>query len=251
MKAPLLHPPGVWVGRVELPLGPWRRRVRPRPRAHLLAAALEHATFPARLVVAVGETLDLPVLDQPALAKLQPRRAVARDRLGASGAFQVEPLLRPAQPSPPSLAPRKPPGQLVAAGGPMDVVLGRVDPASLREDLGRDLLVAANRPVRRRGRDLAAIERNHTDRDQAGVRAKPKHLPEELAPRAASWRTRKRATVAWSGTWFAVITRNATSSRQRRSIAREDRSPIAVGIDQQRHHRSPDRAPPRPNHARR
>jgi hypothetical protein len=38
-------------------------------------------------------------------------------------------------------------------------------------------------------------------------------------------RARKRATVAWSGTWFAQITRKATSSRQRRSIPREERSP--------------------------
>ncbi|MGH8574236.1 MAG: hypothetical protein ACREX8_16915, partial [Gammaproteobacteria bacterium] len=32
---------------------------------------------------------------------------------------------------------------------------------------------------------------------------------------ARSWRTRKRAIVAWSGTWLAVRTRNATPSRQR------------------------------------
>jgi hypothetical protein len=36
-----------------------------------------------------------------------------------------------------------------------------------------------------------------------------------------------RAIVVWSGRWFAQITRAATSSTQRRSIRRDDRSPIA------------------------
>jgi hypothetical protein len=31
--------------------------------------------------------------------------------------------------------------------------------------------------------------------------------------------------VAWSGFWFAAITRNATSSTHRRSICRLERSP--------------------------
>jgi hypothetical protein len=44
---------------------------------------------------------------------------------------------------------------------------------------------------------------------------------------ACLWRARKRAIVAWSGIRFAVITRKATSSRQRRSIPRLERSPIA------------------------
>src|SRR5439155_96843 len=43
-----------------------------------------------------------------------------------------------------------------------------------------------------------------------------------MSDRACSWRTLKRAIVAWSGTWFAQITRKATSSRQRRSIPREE-----------------------------
>jgi hypothetical protein len=47
------------------------------------------------------------------------------------------------------------------------------------------------------------------------------HRPNTWPKKPASaswWRTRKRATVAWSGTRFAQTTRNATSSRQRRSI---------------------------------
>jgi hypothetical protein len=33
--------------------------------------------------------------------------------------------------------------------------------------------------------------------------------------------------VAWSGAWLAVMTRNAMSSWQRRSMPREERSPTA------------------------
>ncbi len=44
-------------------------------------------------------------------------------------------------------------------------------------------------------------------------------------PSAASFCWRNRAMVEWSGTWFAAITRKATSSVQRRSIRREERSP--------------------------
>jgi hypothetical protein len=42
---------------------------------------------------------------------------------------------------------------------------------------------------------------------------------------ACSWRCLKREIVVWSGTWLAQITRKATSSRQRRSICRDEFSP--------------------------
>jgi hypothetical protein len=45
--------------------------------------------------------------------------------------------------------------------------------------------------------------------------------------RACSWRMRKRAMVTWSGVWLAASTRKATSSTQRRSIWREERTPMA------------------------
>jgi len=102
--------------------------------------------------------------------------------------------------------------------------LGRC--AGLGEDLGGDLLVAADRSVRSRGGELRAVDRDHGDVDDPGLRAEPQDLAEE-APRAYSWRTRKRAIVAWSGAWLAQITRKATSSRQRRSIPRGERSPTA------------------------
>jgi hypothetical protein len=58
------------------------------------------------------------------------------------------------------------------------------------------------------------------------ARAQSKSTPEKSSEIACSWRARKRAIVAWSGTWFAVMTRKATSSEQRRSIPRAERTPI-------------------------
>jgi len=55
------------------------------------------------------------------------------------------------------------------------------------------------------GGEAAAVEGDEaTAPSRAG--ADPEELPEELA-RAASWSVRKRAIVAWSGTWLAVMTR--------------------------------------------
>jgi hypothetical protein len=56
-------------------------------------------------------------------------------------------LLCLAQPGPASLAASQVRGQIVAAGGAVELVLGGVDAAGLFEDLRRDLLVAADRVV--------------------------------------------------------------------------------------------------------
>jgi hypothetical protein len=57
-------------------------------------------------------------------------------------------------------------------------VLGRLDPAGLREHFRRDLVVAADRPAAGRGGELAAIERDHPDRDESGIGAEQEHLAE-------------------------------------------------------------------------
>jgi hypothetical protein len=66
----------------------------------------------------------------------------------------------------------------------------------------------------------------YTHRHQPGLAAQAEQLAEQLSQRrlGADPEARNRGVI---GTWFAVITRKATSSRQRRSIAREERSPIA------------------------
>jgi hypothetical protein len=88
------------------------------------------------------------------LADPQPLTSVARNRLGSLCAFPVKPFLSLVQPCAPTLAARNMLGQLIAAGGIADVVLGLVDAAGLLEDLRRDLVVAADRLVRGRGSDL-------------------------------------------------------------------------------------------------
>ena len=106
----------------------------------------------------------------------------------------------------------------------MDLILGGVDAASLGEDLPSDLLVGAGGLVGRHRGELAAVDGDHPDPDQSGLGAEAEDLAEEIAegPLVAD---SERAIVAWSGAAFAVITRKATSSRQRRSIPRELRSP--------------------------
>lgn len=72
-------------------------------------------------------------------------------------------------------------GQLVAASLPVDLVLGGVDAAGLLEDLGGDLLVGADGTVARGGSEFRAVQGDHADIDQAGLRAEAEHLAEEVA----------------------------------------------------------------------
>jgi hypothetical protein len=80
--------------------------------------------------------------------------------------------------------------------------------------------------VGRRGLELRPVDRQHRHLDQPRVGAEAEYLAEQIRQRPW-WRALKRAIVAWSGTWFAQITRKATSSRQRRSIPLDERSPTA------------------------
>ena len=61
----------------------------------------------------------------------------------------------------------------------MDLILGGVDAPGLGEDLGGDLLVAADRSVRSRGGELGAVDRDHADVDDPGLPAEPEDLAEE------------------------------------------------------------------------
>jgi hypothetical protein len=151
-----------------------------RSRAHLLAAAVEHAALPARLVFAVREALRPPVLDESPLADPKPLATIARNGLTAFVALALKPLLRLPQPRAPALRPRHVVGQLVAATRAVDVVLSGIEPASLLDNLRGDLIVAADRPVRRRGGDLAPIERDHPNGHKPGVGAETEHLAEQI-----------------------------------------------------------------------
>ena len=72
-------------------------------------------------------------------------------------------------------------GQLIAAGGAVDLILGGVDAARLGEDLGGDPLVAAGRLLARHRRQLRPVESDHPDLDQPGLGAEAEDLAKELA----------------------------------------------------------------------
>ena len=115
-------------------------------------------------------------------------------------------------------------GQLVAAGAAVALVLGGVDSAGLGEHVPGELLVGADRRIGGGGAELGAVDGEHADLDQAALGAEPEHLAEEIGEGllVADPEAGDRGVV---GAWFAQITRKATSSRQRRSIPRDDRSP--------------------------
>src|ERR671913_2481162 len=114
--------------------------------------------------------LNLPVLAQPPATLGQSVAAIARNRLGLRGAFGVQRLLGLAQDLAAVPAGAQPLGQLVAALIAEQLVLGRVHPRGLFEDLPRDLLIAARGVMRRRRGNLGAVNRDHADPDQTAAR---------------------------------------------------------------------------------
>jgi hypothetical protein len=142
------------------------------------------------------------------------------------GAPVLEPALGLAQPPTPALGGRELRWQLIAAPLAVTLVLGAIDGVGLGQDLRRDLLVAARRVAGRVGVHLRPVDRDHPDPDLPGLRAQRQHLPEQLRQRAlmADPEARDRGVI---GHRLAAITRNATSCSQRRSIRRDERSPIA------------------------
>jgi hypothetical protein len=139
----------------------------------------------------------------------------------------VEPALGVAQPAPSALRGRQLGRQLVTA--PIAELLGfdAIGLGRLLQDLARDLPVVTVGVLGRVGTDLRAVDRDHLHVHQASLRAQFQHVAEQLTQSGRSCRWRNRAIVVWSGAWLAVMTRTATSSWQRRSIRRDDRSPIA------------------------
>jgi hypothetical protein len=106
-------------------------------------------------------------------------------------------------------------------------VLVPVDLGGLPQDLD-DLRVELCRwcgwPCRRRGLRAGAVQCDGADPDIPAA-----HSFSDTTRKPASavwWRTRKRAIVTWSGSWLAASTRKARSSVQRRSICRQERTPM-------------------------
>jgi hypothetical protein len=74
--------------------------------------------------------------------------------------------------------------QLVAARLAIELVLSGVGGDLLLDDRLGDLLVVQRAVAVGVGRHLGAIDRDHPDRRQPGVRAEDEHLAEQLAQRA-------------------------------------------------------------------
>ena len=100
------------------------------------------------------------------------------------GSLVVKALLRLPQPGPPALAAGQVLGQLIAASLAMDLVLGDVDVAGFLDDLGGDLLVAADGLVSGSRGELAAVDGDHPHLDQFGLCAEAENLAEEVAKAA-------------------------------------------------------------------
>jgi hypothetical protein len=120
--------------------------------------------------------------DEVARIKLHRHRPIliGRRLLGLV-AFAREALLGLAQRLAASLAGAQLLRQLVAAFGPVELVLTAVDLRRLGEDLPRDLTEVAIRVRRRVGRHLRPVDRHHPDRHKSRPGAEPEHAREHLA----------------------------------------------------------------------
>jgi hypothetical protein len=186
-----------------------------------------HTARPVGLIGLVGATLSLQLFLQAPLGLLQPLWARGRDRPGLLGAPLLEATLGLGQPPRPPLAGRQLLRELVAAALTEALILLAIDRVGLGENRARELLVIARRTLGRVRVHLCPVDRDHPNTDQAGLGTQRASTSPNGPANAASWRWRNRAIVVWSGARFAQITRVATSSMQRRSIRRDDRSPTA------------------------
>ena len=223
---------------------------------------------PAGLVVAVRA----PLGRQSWSSRRRQSEAARRDRAAparrARGPLALELLLGLAQPARRRRWCASPLGQLVAARIAVSSSSAASIRAGLLEDLAGDLLVAADRAVGGRGGELACRRPRRPDRRRARPPRRAPAPGRRARPAPASWRTRKRAIVAWSGTWFArdhaegdVLAssgarsraRSAHRSRRRRRAARPssaDRAPRRPSRRGDRRHRKPRDRARRPRRAR-
>jgi hypothetical protein len=188
-----------------------------------------------RDVVGDHATLQPPVLDQPPPALLKAPVAAARHRLGVGQTLGFERLLGLAQPGAAVALVAKAGRQLVAARVSQQLVLGSIDGGGLAEDLLGDLLIGARLAIRRAGGHLGAVERDHPELDQTGLRAQLQHADEQLAERGLVTDTEPRDR--------RMIRRRVGGDHAKRDILAApplDRPrrphPDRVGVDQQRHH---------------
>jgi hypothetical protein len=109
-------------------------------------------------------------------------------------ALALEALLDLAQRLAPPFAGPQLLGQLVAALGPVELVLAAVDLGRLGENLARDLSKVTIRVARRVGRHLGPVDRHHPNRHEPDPREQPR-TPEHTSPSGRSCRQRNSAIV--------------------------------------------------------
>ena len=191
--------------------------------------------------------LELPVLAQPPAALDEALGPVTGDLLGLLGALGVHRLLGLAQPLAPVTTGPQPLGQLVAARLPEQLVLGRVDPCGLLEDLLGDLLVGRGCVMRRGRRDLRPVDRDDPDIDHPGAGAELQHPAEQAGDRRLVTRAKPRDR--------RMIRRLIRRDHPKRDIVAaapldppRRAHPDRVGVDETGRPSSPDRAPPDHDH---
>ena len=254
---------------LTLPAGVAGRLVGLRRRAEP-AAVLHHPARAIGLVGLVGAAVHVVLFLQAALPLAQPGRARLRNRPGLGGAPLVEAALGIAQPAAPALRRRQLRGQLIAAPLAEPLVLGAVDRVRLGQDLRGDLVVVEVLVLRRVRVHLRAIDREHRDADQAGVRAERQHVAEQASQRrlVALAKARDRAVIGplvrgdhperdiVDAGPLDHPRRTPPDARTRRATAppsSPDRAPPAHARPRDKRHRTPPGPSPRPppitNHA--
>jgi hypothetical protein len=118
------------------------------------------------------------------LASLQALRPRRGDRPRLAIALLLQAPLGLTQPVAAAQRTRKLRRQLVAAALAELLVLSGVDLGGLLKDLLGQVLVVDVGVLRRVGMDLGAVDGQHLDPDQAGLRAQPQDLAEQVGQRA-------------------------------------------------------------------
>jgi hypothetical protein len=223
----LIFPAGLVCQRVGLDVV---RRAEDAPRS----VAGDPARKPRRML-SDDAPLKLPVLLKSRLALGEALAAITRDRLGLGGALGLHRLLGLTKPHAPVTAGTQPLGQLVTARVTEQLVLSCVQASGFLQDLLGDLLIGPRRVMRRRRRDLRAINGDNTDLHHAGPGAQLKHPAEQLRDRRfmphSEPRDRRviRDLVGRNHPERDIVTAVALDAPRRPDAGR-------VGVDEQRNH---------------
>ena len=100
-------------------------------------------------------------------------------------------------------------GQLITTRLPEQLILGLISRVGFGENLSGDLLIRPARGPPGARRDLRAIQSDHAQRHQPPTGRTTPAPGQRDPPTRPGDAPETGAIVAWSGTWFAAIARNA------------------------------------------